>query len=97
VGLEFTGNTHQSAGSNVANVGNFDAENGLNVNNWNRDNGNDNVFASPLVVSSSADVLSTRLAFCLFLAKCFEVLNSFYCLRLASLLRALTGVLLDRA
>ncbi len=38
-------------GSNVANVGNANPDNGLNVNNWNRDNGHDNVFAAPLVVS----------------------------------------------
>ena len=46
----FTGR-HSQVDPNVANVGNFNAVDGLNVNNWNRDNGNDNVFASPLVVS----------------------------------------------
>jgi hypothetical protein len=37
---------------NVANVGNFNSDNGLSVNNWNRDNSNSNIFAAPLEVSS---------------------------------------------
>jgi len=37
--------------SNVSIVGNFNADNGLNVNNWDRDDRNDNIWAAPLIVS----------------------------------------------
>ena len=39
-----------TAGSSVANVGNFDAGNGLGVYYWDRDSGRGDVFASPLAV-----------------------------------------------
>ena len=42
--------------SNVANVGNFNADNGLNVNNWNPANRNDNLFAAPLILSGSKKI-----------------------------------------
>ena len=45
------GEIFQRVGSNVANVGNFNADNGLNVNNWDASNRNDNLFAAPLVAS----------------------------------------------
>lgn len=43
----------KTGGSSVAVVGNFNPENGLNVNNWNHDNGNHNVWAAPLIVSGN--------------------------------------------
>ena len=54
-GFWLTESIQQNVESNVANVGNFNADNGPNVNDWNRDNGNSNVFAVPLVVSGKCD------------------------------------------
>ena len=47
----------RNSGSNVANVGNANPDNGLNVNDWNRDNGNHNIGAVRLVVSSKGLIL----------------------------------------
>ena len=54
-GFWLTESIQRNVESNVANVGNFNADNGPNVNDWNRDTGNDNVFAVPLVVSGKCD------------------------------------------
>lgn len=63
--------------SRLVNVGNFD-DNGLNVNNWNHDNRNDNLWVSPLIVSSIIfGILSIHRAFCQFPVSCFEDLNIF--------------------
>jgi len=43
--------TSENVPGNVANVGRNDPADRLNVNDWNRDNGNDNVFAVPVIVS----------------------------------------------
>ena len=76
----------RNVGSNVANVGNADPDNGLNVNDWNRDNGNRNVGAVRLVVSRKKESNlvssawwheSSHQASCLFLAKLLEVLSNF--------------------
>jgi len=81
-------NTHYSE-VNSANVGRNDHDNQLNVNEWNAENGNDNIGAVPAVVSRrkilfSADfawrILSIRQAFCLFPEVLFEALNIFYLL-----------------
>lgn len=66
------------SGSNLANVGNFNADNGPNVNDWNRDDHNVNLGAARWIVSSEDSLrgfslsiawwtLSSRQAFCLFL------------------------------
>ena len=75
------------SGSNVANVGNANPDNGLNVNDWNRDNGNDNVGGPLLVVSSFKGyfawwTLTIHQAFYLFLAILLAALNIFYLLLL---------------
>lgn len=49
--FRYTRTKTPTVGSDVASVGDFAADDGLNVNNWNRDNGNSNVWVSPLVVS----------------------------------------------
>ena len=91
--------------SNVANVGNFNADNGLNVNNWNRDKSNDNVFAAPLAVSSLQILfkvmrawllLSSHQASFLFLARMLEVRDSSCRSWLEYLLRALEEFLKDQ-
>lgn len=48
---EDDGRRHCLGESNMAIVGNFNADNGLNVNNWHRDDRNDNIWAAPLIVS----------------------------------------------
>lgn len=45
------GETFSKVDSNVANVGRNNPDNPLNVNDWNADNDNDNVWAVPAVVS----------------------------------------------
>jgi len=91
-------------GTNVANVGNFNADNGPNVNHWNRDNGNDNVFVAPLVVSGENCIKqagfawrdeSIRQASCLFLATLLEVLSTCCFLWLGYLYQALATLLLN--
>ena len=47
---EDDGRKHCLGESNVAIVGNFNADNGLNVNNWHRDDRNDDIWAAPLIV-----------------------------------------------
>jgi hypothetical protein len=86
----FDGELFKTVESNVANVGNFNDNNGLNVNDWNADNGNSNVWVSRLVLSSSLAwwILSNHQAFCLFLVKLAEALSIFYLLKLESLLKA---------
>ena len=77
--------------SNVANVGNANPDNGLNVNDWNRDNGHDDVGSPRLVVSSFIRrfcfkryfawwTLTIHQAFCLFLEVLPVILNIFYLL-----------------
>ena len=54
-------------GSNLANVGNFNADNGPNVNDWNRDKSNVNIGDAFWIVSSIAWwILSNHQASCLF-------------------------------
>ncbi|MEK7497565.1 MAG: hypothetical protein AAB656_01460 [Patescibacteria group bacterium] len=88
----------QNVGSNVAIVGNANSDNGLNVNDWNRDNGNDNVRVVRLIVSSSfLWILSILQAFCLFLGGCSGVLNNVCFVRPGYLLQALKELLLSQA
>lgn len=67
---------------NSANVGRNHPDNRFNVNDWNADNGNDNVGAVPAVVSSKIKVawriLSILQAFYLFLEGLTRVLDNFY-------------------
>lgn len=96
------GNIHLKVGSNVANVGNFNADNGLNVNDWNRDKGNDNVWAVRLVVSRRKIPFkwyfawwsgSSHQASCLFLVGLIVILNIFYQLMRGYFLQVLTRFL----
>jgi len=83
--------------SNVANVGNFNADNGLNVNNWNPTNRNDNLFAAPLILFGNKKIrwyfvwliLSIRQAFCQFPEVLFVNQDNFF--------RSLIGYLLQGA
>ena len=90
----------RNVGSNVANVGNAAPDNGLNVNDWNRDNGNRNVGAVRLVVSrkKGSNLVSfawwhesSHQASCLFLAALIEALGSFCPLNIDYLWRVLRG------
>jgi len=74
----------------------------LNVNNWNRDNGNDNVHVAPLIVSSKKIylkvssawwLLSIRQASCLFLATFPKAQGNFYWLMQECLSQVLKGFL----
>lgn len=84
--VNLRGDIHLKVGSNVADVGYFNADNGLNVNDWNADNGNDNLWVVRLVVSSITTAGfawwsgSIHQASCLFLAVLLEALNIFYLL-----------------
>lgn len=77
---------HAIAGEvNAANVGRNDPTNPLNVNEWNRDNGNPNTGGLSAVVSSTEVrvgfawwILSIHQASCLFLEVLLQVLNIFY-------------------
>lgn len=95
------GSVQIRAGSNVAVVGRNDPDNKLNVNDWNRDNGYDNVGAVPAVVSIieryfAWRTLSTRQASCLFLGEYFEAPNSVYLLLTDCLWQALIEPLLGQ-
>ena len=73
---------------NAANAGRNDPSKQFNVNDWNADNGNDNVFAVPVVVSRRIKFRvcfawwsgSNHQASCLFPARLVVVLGSFYLL-----------------
>jgi len=89
---------------NAANAGRNDPSKQFNVNEWNADNGNDNVGAVPAVVSSVKEaypalsfawwIVSILQAFCLFLVVPIQALN-ICCFELpGSLLLALEGLLL---
>ncbi|EKD90735.1 MAG: hypothetical protein ACD_30C00092G0003 [uncultured bacterium] len=79
------GKVYTSVGSNAANVGNANPDNGLNVNDWNRGNGNDNIRVVRLIVSGKKFrvsfawwTLSSRQASYLFPVSKLEVLDIFY-------------------
>ena len=90
---------------NVANVGNFNSDNGLNVNNWNPANRNDNLFAAPLIAFGEKKIiwnfawriLSIPQASCLFPEDFLEELDNFYCLLLGCLLKDEPELLIDPA
>ena len=84
--------------SNLANVGNFNADNGPNVNDWNRDKHNVNLGAARWIVSSTKEIirvsfawwiLSSHQASYLLPEVLLEVLNSFYWLMTEYLWRVL--------
>ena len=100
--LLFTEKNFGIVSGNVAYVGRNAPANKLNVNDWNRGNGNDNVFAVPVTVSSKKIYLkvssawwplSTRQASCLFPVTFPEVQGSFYWLTQGCLLQVLKGFL----
>ena len=85
-------------GSNVANVGNWNDDNGLNVNDWNRDESNVNIGAARWIVSSMKLSfawwnVSIHQAFFLFPVVLFEVQDTFYQLLIDYLLLILTRFL----
>jgi len=91
-------------GSNLANVGNFNADNGPNVNDWNRDNHNVNLATARWVVSSRKRgfkvssawwILSSHQASCLLLAGLIAVLDILYWLVLECLCSVLGEFLED--
>ena len=61
---EDDGRKHCLGESNVAIVGNFNEDHGLNVNNWHRDDRNDNIWAAPLIVSRKSLRRSVFLLLC---------------------------------
>ena len=98
---EFTGRYSLNVEGNVANVGNFNADNELNVNNWKPSDVNDNLWAVPLVVSRKFIsfawwIEAIHQAFCLFPVKFLQVLNSSCLLMLENPLRALKEFLEDQ-
>ena len=91
---------------NVANVGNFNAQNGLNVNDWNRDDRNDNLFVAPLIVSGKKIIsgeyfawwiLSIRKAFSLFPEEMIVIPDTFFLLLIDYLYLVLVRFLINRA
>ena len=94
--------TSENVSGNVANVGRNDPTNRLNVNDWDRANSNDNVFAVPVIVSRKRKdfrvsfawwLLSIRQASCLFHAASLGAQDSFYWLMQGYLLQVLKGFL----
>ena len=87
---------------NAAYAGRYDPSKHFNVNDWNADNGNDNVGAVPAVVSRIKVkfefawwILSILQASCLFLEVVFANQGNFYCLRLVYLWLALKEFLIN--